>query len=129
MTLFATEIVTPPAHLPVTVAAAQTDLARAVVDECERAVLWRAIVAQERRIVIDGQLPSRLELEPVTAVVSLTRWTPADAAVAVDANTYGVVTRDPTGSILAPLPGHAWPAPARPFGSFALTYTAGWDGH
>ena len=126
MTLFATEIVTPPEHLPVTVAAAQTDLARAVVDECERAVLWRAIVAQERRIVIDGPLPSRLELEPVTAVVSLTRWTPADAAVVVDANTYGVVTRDPTGSILAPLPGHAWPAPARPFGSFALTYMAGW---
>ena len=57
MTLFATEIVTPPAHLPVTVAAAQTDLARAVVDECERAVLWRAIVAQERRIVIDGHYP------------------------------------------------------------------------
>ena len=57
MTLFVSEIVTPPEHLPVTVAAAQTDLARAVTDECERAVLWRAIVAQERRIVIDGALP------------------------------------------------------------------------
>ena len=53
MTLFVNEIVTPPALLPVTVDAAQDTLARAVVDELERMVLWRAIVSQERRIRID----------------------------------------------------------------------------
>ena len=45
MSLFMSEIVTRPAHLPVTVAAADQELARAVVEEIERGVLWRAIVA------------------------------------------------------------------------------------
>ena len=76
VTLFVSEIVTPPAHLPIT--AADADLAAGVVEEIERAVLWRAIVAQERRIIINGPLAPRIELEPVSAVVSLTRWTPAD---------------------------------------------------
>ena len=55
MNLFVSEIVTPPAHLPIT----ETDaaLAAAVVEEIERAYLWRAIVSQERRILIDGPLP------------------------------------------------------------------------
>ena len=44
----------------------------------------------------------------------------------VDAASYCVVTRDPSGTIIAPAPGFAWPAPLRPFGSFALTYMAGW---
>ena len=98
----------------------------AVVDEIERAILWRAIVSQERRIVIDGALPSVLEIEPATAVVGLTRWTPNDAAAVVDADSYSVVTRDPSGTIIAPAPGYDWPAPARTIGSFALTYTCGW---
>ena len=55
MNLFVSEIVTPAARLPITVS--DTALARAVVEEIERAVLWRAIVSQERRIVIDGPLP------------------------------------------------------------------------
>ena len=74
--VFVSEIVTPPAHLPVTVAAADQALAAAVVEEIERVHLWRAIVAQTRRILIDGPLPARIELEPTTAIVSLTRWTP-----------------------------------------------------
>ena len=60
MNLFVSEIVTPPSHLPVTVDSAQDALARAVVEEIERGVLWRAIVAQERRITIDGPLPLAL---------------------------------------------------------------------
>ena len=141
MSLFVSEIVTPPAGLPIAVDTAQDDLARAVVEEIERGILWRAIVSQERRIVIDG-LPQRIEIEPVTAIVSLTRWAPArfpqrkargrsgagaeDTAEVVDAESYSVVTSDPSGTIIAPAPGKNWPAPARSIGSFALTYLAGW---
>ena len=57
MNLFVNEIVTPPAHLPITVNDAQADLAAAVVEEIERGILWRAIVSQERLILIDGPLP------------------------------------------------------------------------
>ena len=57
MSLFLTEIVTPPAHLPVTVAAADQELGRAVVEELEQVHLWRAVVAQERRIRVNGPLP------------------------------------------------------------------------
>ena len=124
MNLFMTEVVTPPDHLPVT--AADPDLAAAVVDEVERTVLWRALVRQERRIVIDGPLPSRIEIEPVTAITSLTKWTPTDDAVVVDAASYYSVTRDPGGTILEPVPWENWPAPERSIGSFTLTYTAGW---
>ena len=126
MNLFVSEIVKPPARLPISVSDAQNTIARAVVDECERTVLWRAIVNQERRIVIDGALPTRLELEPATAIVSLTHWTPTDDAVVVDATTYSVVTRDPSGTVLSPVPGSAWPSPSRAVGSFALTYESGW---
>ena len=98
-----------------------------MVDECERAILWRAIVSQERRIVIDGALGPRLEIEPVTALVSLTRWTPTDAAAVVDAASYSVVTRDPAGTIIAPAPGYSWPAPERSIGSFALDLPGGLD--
>ena len=46
MNLFVSEIVTPPSHLPIT--AADAELAAAVVEEIrKRAVLWRAVVAQE----------------------------------------------------------------------------------
>ena len=58
MSLFVSEIVTPPAGLPIAVDTAQDDLARAVVEEIERGILWRAIVSQERRIVIDGTAPA-----------------------------------------------------------------------
>ena len=126
MSLFVSEIVTPPAHLPVTVAAADQALAAAVVEEIERTILWRAIVRQERRIVLDGSLPPRIEIEPVTAIVSLTRWTPTDSAVVIDAASYSVVTRDPAGSLIEPVPWESWPAPERALGSFALTYMAGW---
>ena len=119
------EVVTPPSHLPIT--ATDAALARAVVEEIERAVLWRACVRQERRITLDGALPTRLELEPVSSIVGLTRWTTADPAAVVGATTYDVVTRDPAGTIIAPSPGSAWPEPARDIGSFALTYMAGWE--
>ena len=127
MNLFSFEVITPPSHLPITVSAAQNSLALAVIDECERAFLWRAIVAQERRITVDGPLPPRLEIEPASSIVGLTRWTPDDAAVVVDASSYYSVTRDPSGTILSPVPGAAWPSPARDIGSFALTYLAGWE--
>lgn len=126
MNFFVSAIVTPPEHLPVTVTAAQTDLARAVTEELERLVLWRAVVHQTRRIWIDGPLPERLEIEPASDVVSIARWTSADAAVVVPATTYSVVTRDPAGTIIAPSPGSAWPSPARTIGSFTITYEAGW---
>ena len=124
MTYFVSEIVTPPSRLPIM--ATDEALAAAVVEEVERGVLWRAIVSQERRIVIDGPLPSRIEIEPTTAITSLTRWTPTDDAVIVDEDIYDVVSRDPAGTIIAPAPGKNWPARERSIGSFALTYMAGW---
>ena len=45
MSLFVSEIVTPAAHLPITVADADQALAAAVVEEIERTILWRAIVS------------------------------------------------------------------------------------
>ena len=124
MSLFVSEIVTPPAALPIT--ATDEALAAAVVEEIERVILWRAIVSQERRVLIDGPLPPLLELEPVSSIVSLTRWTPDDPALVIDAANYSVVTRDPGGTIIEPVPGETWPAPERSIGSFALTYLAGW---
>lgn len=125
MNLFVSEIITPATHSPVTVDTAQESLAAAVVDELERGYLWRAIVSQERRILIDGALTQNLELEPVSSVVSLTRWTPTDAAEVVAASSYHVITRQ-SGTTISPAPGEAWPAPFRRHGSFALTYRAGW---
>ena len=120
-----TEIVTPPEHLPVTVAAADQALAAAVVEEIERGVLWRAIVRQERRIVLDGPLPPRIEIEPVASIVGLTMWTPTDDASVIDADGYDFVSRDPAGCIIQPT--SSWPQPQRPLSSFAITYTCGWE--
>ena len=124
--IFPVAVLTPPTYLPVDVDDTQAALARAVTEECERGVLWRGIVHQVRRIVLDGPLPQHIEIEPTTAITSLTRWTPTDPAVVVDATTYSVVTRDPSGTILSPVPGSAWPSPARDIGSFSLTYECGW---
>ena len=127
MNLFVNEIVTPPAHLPVTVDSAQDALARAVTEELERSYLWRAIVRQERKIVIDGPLPTRIEIEPIVSITSFTRWTPTDDAAVIDAASYNFVSRDPLGATIFTAPGKNWPAPARAIGSFALTYLAGWE--
>ena len=126
MNLFVSSVVVPATHLPITVAAAQESLAAAVVEEVERTILQRAIVRQTRRVVIDGPLASRLELEPVQAIVSLTRWTPDNSAEVVDASTYYFSTRDPAGTTIASSTGSAWPAPFRLHGSFSLNYLAGW---
>ena len=123
MSFFVTSVVTPPAHLPIS--STDTDLAAAVVDEVERMILWRAVVSQVRRITIDGPLPSRIELEPLTAIVGLTMWTPTDPAAVIDAASYTVVSRDPLGTII--VPNSSWPAPERSIGSFALTYSCGWE--
>ena len=123
MTYFPSEIVTPPSSLPVTVA--DEALGAAVTEEIERAVLWRAVVRQTRRILIDGTLPI-LELEPVGSIVSLTRWTPTDPAEVIDPASYYLVSRDPGGALIAPATGYDWPAPERALGSFELTYQAGW---
>ena len=103
MSLFLTEVLTPPTSLPVAVAAADQALAAAVVEELERAYLWRAVSAQTRRITVDGPLPPRIELEPVTAIESLTKWTPTNDAEVIPAANYSVVTRDPAGTIIVPL--------------------------
>ena len=124
MALFMDQVVAPPASLPVTVT--DTALAAAVVEEIERTILWRAIVSQERRIVIDGDLPARIEIEPVTEIVSLTRWTPDNDAEVIDAADFMYVSRDPSGTIVVPLDGNGWPRPRRAVGSFVLTYEAGW---
>ena len=129
MNLFVTEIVTPPALLPITVADADKALAAAVVEEIERGILWRAIVSQERRILIDGPLPQLLDLEPVTAIVSLTRWTPSDAAEVIPAANYNFVSRDPLGATIAPAPGKNWPAPERSIGSFGADLHGGMGSH
>ena len=97
-----------------------------MVEEIERAVLWRAIVRQTRRILIDGPLPPRIELEPVSGIVSLTRWTPGDAAKVIPAANYDFVSREALGATIAPARGKDWPDPKRSIGSFALTYMAGW---
>ena len=81
---------------------------------------------QERRIIIDGPLPSRIELEPVTAIVSLTMWTPDNPAAVIDAANYDFVSRDPRGTSIEPVPWGNWPQPERALGSFAVTYMAGW---
>ena len=125
MSLFLTEVVTPPAHLPVTVAAADEALAAAVVEELERGVLWRGIVSQTRRITVDGPLPARIEIEPVASLTSLTRWTPSDDAEVIDPASYNFVTRDPLGTVIVPLDGTNWPAPARSVGSFEINYDCG----
>ena len=125
MNLFISEIVTPPDHLPITVADDDQALAEAVTDEIERGVLWRAIVRQERKIIIDGPLPPRILLEPVAAIVSLTRWTPSDPAEVVAAASYNFVSRDPAGTIIEPV--SSWPAPERSIGSFAVNYMTGWE--
>ena len=124
MNLFMTEIVTPPEHLPIT--ASDTDLAAAVTEEIERTVLWRSVVLQERRILIDGDLPEILVMEPIVSITSLTMWTPTDDAAVINSSNYHYVTRDPAGTIIAPVPWENWPAPERSIGSFTLTYTAGW---
>ena len=118
------EIITPPAHLPVTVAAADMALAAAVVEEIERAILNRGLVAQARRITLDGALPARIELEPTTALSSLTMYTPGNSAAVIDADSYTVVSRDPLGTIV--VPNSSWPAPQRSIGSFSINYECGW---
>ena len=126
MSLFLTEVVTPPAHLPVAVAAADEALAAAVTEELERVVLWRGIVSQTRRITVDGPLPARIEIEPV-ASLTITRWTPTDDAEVIDAASYNFVSRDPLGTIIAPAPGYDWPSPQRSLDSFRMTYACGWQ--
>ena len=127
MNLFVDEVVTAPSHLPITVDATKESIAKAVVEELERGVLWRAIVSQTRRSFIDGRLPDRIDLEPVSSVSSITRWTPTDPAVVVPASTYSVVTRDPSGTTISLSPGSAWPDPSRTTGSFTVNYQAGWE--
>ena len=80
---------------------------------------------QERRILIDGDLPELLELEPIVSITSLTMWTPTDDAAVIDEDSYSVSTRDPGGTVIAPAPGASWPAPDHQVGSFQLSYTAG----
>ena len=123
MNYFMSEVTTPPSSLPI--AATDEALAAAVTEEIERAILWRAVVLQTRKIVIDGTLPI-LELEPVSSIVSITRWTPTDPAEVIDPASYYLVSRDPAGALIAPETGYDWPAPERAIGSFELTYQAGW---
>ena len=124
MALFMDQVVTPPTSLPVI--ATDAALVAAVVSEIERSVLWRAIVHQTRRILIDGDLPSRIEIEPVTSISSFTRYTPDNDEEVIDPSEFMYVSRDPAGTIIAPHDRNGWPAAERDIGSFALTYEAGW---
>ena len=58
--------------------------------------------------------------------MSLTRWTPGDAAKVIPAANYNFVSREPLGATIAPSRDKDWPTPKRSIGSFALTYLAGW---
>ena len=50
-------------------------------------------------------------------------WTPTDPDAVIDAASYFFVSRDPSGTIIAPAPGTNWPAPERrSIGSFTLTF-------
>ena len=126
MSLFVNQIITAPEHLPVTVAAADETLTAAIVEELERSILFRGIVHQTRRILIDGDLPARIEIEPVTAITSLTRWTPDDDEEVIDPEDYNFVSRDPQGTIIVPHDRNGWPAAERDINSYALTYECGW---
>ena len=136
---FASEIVTPPPDLPVTVADAHAytradsddeifaRLIAAVTLETERSVLWRGIVAQTRRLVVDAPLAPNLTLEPTTAIVSLTRWTEADAVEVVPEEVYHVSSSDPGGTIVSLRRGQVWPSAERETAAYALTYDCGWS--
>ena len=125
MTYFG-EVVTAPTALPISVAAADELLALAVIEELERGVLWRGIVAQTRRVVFDGTLPQNIETEPTTAITSITRWTPTDDAEVIPAANYDFISSDPLGATIFAAPGKNWTAPLRPFGSFEIIYQCGW---
>ena len=124
MTFFTPEIITAPTALPIDVDDDQAALAAAVVDELERTILWRGIVHQTRMIIVDGPLDRLLEIEPTTEI-TISRWTPADAAEVIDANSYHAVSRDPSGTLVAP--STAWPEPERSLGSFEISYSCGWE--
>ena len=136
---FAGEIVTPPTAVPVTVAEAQ-EYARADSDdaiferlidavtlESERSVLWRGIVAQQRRLVVDAPLAPRLTLEPTTSITSLTRWTDASASREVPDDVYHAVSSDPAGTVVSLRRGQVWPDAERESAAYALTYDCGWE--
>ena len=135
---FASEIVDPPSSLPVTVTEAQAyaradsddaifeRLIAAVTLETERSVLWRAIVAQRRRLVVDAPLAPRLTLEPTTAIESLTRWTDTDAAEVVPEDVYHFSSSDPGGAVVSLRRGQVWPSAERETDAYALTYDCGW---
>ena len=76
-----------------------TRLIAAVTLETERSVLWRGIVAQRRRLLVDVPLNPRLTFEPSTSIVSLTRWTDSDAAEVVPSEVYHVESSDPAGTV------------------------------
>ena len=135
---FVSQIVTPPSALPVTVAEAQeyaradsddaifSRLIAAVTLETERSILWRGIVAQRRRLLVDVPLNPRLTFEPSTSIVSLTRWTEADAVEVVPTSVYHVESSDPAGTIVSLRSGSRWPGAQREMAAYALTYDCGW---
>ena len=128
MSLFVSQIVTPPAQLPVI--ATDAALVAAVVEEIERTVLWRAIVHQTRRILIDGDLPARIEIEPVTAITSLTRWTPDnDEEVIRRRRLQFTCHAIRAGTIIVPHHRNGWPAAERSIGSFATDIPGRFSGH
>ena len=101
-------------------------LIEAVTLETERSVLWRGIVAQRRRLVVDANPGLRLTLEPTTSIVSLTRWTQADAVEVVPPETYHVSSSDPGGTVVSLRRGKFWPYAERETAAYALTYDCGW---
>ena len=136
---FVSEVVTPPSDLPVTVTEAQeyartesdsaifTRLIPAVTLETERSVLWRAIVSQRRRILLPAPLAPQINLEPISSLVSLTRWTDSDPVAVVSEDVYHVATSDPGGTVVSLRRGGFWPDAERQEAAYALTYDCGWS--
>ena len=142
-------VVTPPAGRPVTAAEVaafgeqftlqgdgdQTtiieSLVDAVTDHAEKAVLWRAISPQQRRVWFDC-MPELIELEPFRATDAAGSDSPPvihtydedGTATVVSTDVY--YTRPDIGRIIRRR-GQAWPRSERTDGAYSVTYWAGWD--
>ena len=139
----APEVITAPTELPVSAArvkaftptkvadSALEPLIRAVTDEVERNVLWRAVVAQRRRVFL--RCPGReIEIEPFRNTTAAGSSSPPtvqlydefNMATAVDASLYYQV---PAEGIIALRRGKMWPKAERNVAPFSVSYWAGWD--
>lgn len=141
----APEVLTPPADRALAIADvkafAATELSGqnaqfesfidAVTLDAEQRVLWRAIVAQERRVYVD-YLGGAVQLEPfrttdadgTDAPPTVQVWGENGVATDVDSSVFYTV---PERGILALRRNMNWPRSERSYAPFSVTYWAGWD--